>query len=45
MKDRLIVALDVNTLKKAIVLVDKLYPTVKIFKVGKELRERVNKKK
>lgn len=37
MKDRLIVALDVDNLKKAKVLVDRLYPTVRIFKVGSEL--------
>ena len=30
MKDRLIVALDVDSLKKAKLLVDTLYPTVKI---------------
>lgn len=37
MKNRLIVALDVHSLKKAKALVDKLYPAVKIFKVGSEL--------
>ena len=37
MKDRLIVALDVDSLKKAKTLVDTLYPTVKIFKIGKQL--------
>ncbi len=37
MKDKIIVALDVNNLKKAKTLVDKLYPFVKIFKVGSEL--------
>ena len=37
MKDALIVALDAPTLKQASRLVDKLYPTVKIFKIGKEL--------
>lgn len=37
MKDKLIVALDVDDLKKAEELVDRLYPTVKIFKVGSEL--------
>lgn len=37
MKDRLIVALDVDSLKKAEALVDKLYPLVKIFKVGSQL--------
>ena len=37
MRDRLIVALDVDNLKKAKALVDKLYPMVKIFKIGNEL--------
>ena len=37
MKDRLIVALDVDSLKKAKTLVDTLYPTVKIFKIGNQL--------
>lgn len=37
MKDRLIVALDVDNLKKAKALVDKLYPLVEIFKVGSQL--------
>ncbi len=37
MGDKLIVALDVNTLQKARTLVDKLYPAIKIFKVGSEL--------
>ena len=37
MKDRLIVALDVDSLKKAKSLVDKLYPAVKIFKIGNQL--------
>ena len=37
MKGRLIVALDIDSLKKAKQLVDKLYPYVKIFKIGKEL--------
>ena len=37
MKDKLIVALDVDSLKKAKALVDKLYPLVKIFKVGSQL--------
>lgn len=36
-KDKLIVALDVDTLKEAKDLVDKLYPSVKIFKVGSQL--------
>lgn len=37
MSDKLIVALDVDTLQKAKALVDKLYPAIKIFKVGNEL--------
>ncbi|OIO38727.1 MAG: orotidine 5'-phosphate decarboxylase [Candidatus Omnitrophica bacterium CG1_02_49_10] len=37
MKDRLIVALDVASFKEAKRLVDKLYPAVKIFKVGSQL--------
>jgi len=37
MIDRTIVALDVDSLKKAKALVDKLYPHIEIFKVGKEL--------
>ncbi|MFH1644905.1 MAG: orotidine-5'-phosphate decarboxylase [Candidatus Omnitrophota bacterium] len=37
MKDRLIVALDVDSLDKAKKIVNKLYPVVKIFKVGNEL--------
>jgi orotidine-5'-phosphate decarboxylase len=37
MKGRLIVALDVRTLQQAKALVDKLYPTVKIFKIGNQL--------
>lgn len=37
MKDRLIVALDVASLKEAKALVDRLYPLVKIFKVGSQL--------
>lgn len=37
MKDRLIVALDVETLEKAKALVDLLFPNVKIFKVGSQL--------
>ncbi|MBM3247823.1 MAG: orotidine-5'-phosphate decarboxylase [Candidatus Omnitrophica bacterium] len=36
-KDKLIVALDVDTLKEAKDLVDKLYPSVKMFKVGSQL--------
>jgi orotidine-5'-phosphate decarboxylase len=36
-KAKLIVALDVNTYQEAKRLVDKLYPTVKIFKVGSQL--------
>ena len=36
-KDKLIVALDVDTLAKARRLIDLLYPTVKIFKVGNQL--------
>ena len=36
-KTELIVALDVATLKEAEALVDKLYPTVKIFKIGAQL--------
>jgi orotidine-5'-phosphate decarboxylase len=36
-KDRLIVALDVDKLDKATQLVDILYPAVKIFKVGSQL--------
>jgi orotidine-5'-phosphate decarboxylase len=34
---KLIVALDVDTLKKAKSLVDRLYPAVKIFKIGSQL--------
>lgn len=37
MKNKLIVALDVDSFKKAKNFVDELYPTVKIFKVGSEL--------
>lgn len=37
MKSNLIVALDVDTFAKAKKLVDKLYPSVKIFKVGSQL--------
>lgn len=37
MKDRLIVALDIGEFDKAKGLVDLLYPTVKIFKVGSQL--------
>jgi len=37
MKERLIVALDVDSLKKATRLVDTLYPAVKIFKIGSQL--------
>ncbi|MFC1808221.1 orotidine-5'-phosphate decarboxylase [Candidatus Omnitrophota bacterium] len=37
MKDRLIVALDVDNIKKAKKLVDTLYPYVKIFKIGSQL--------
>jgi len=37
MKDRLIVALDVDNLKKAKALVDRLYPAVRIFKIGSQL--------
>jgi orotidine-5'-phosphate decarboxylase len=37
MKDKLRVALDVATLKEAKALVDRLYPVVKIFKVGSQL--------
>ena len=37
MKNRLIVALDVDSLKKAKRLVDMLYPEVKIFKIGSQL--------
>lgn len=36
-KDKLIVALDVDSFEKAKELVDKLYPAVKIFKVGSQL--------
>lgn len=36
-KDKLIVALDVDTLSEAKKFVDKLYPSVKIFKVGSQL--------
>ncbi len=35
--DKLIVALDIDTLEKAEALVDKLYPAVRIFKIGSEL--------
>jgi orotidine-5'-phosphate decarboxylase len=41
MKDRLIVALDVDNLKKATSLVDALYPEVKIFKIGSQLFTKV----
>lgn len=37
MKDRLIVALDVDSLKKAKKLVDVLYPAVRLFKIGSQL--------
>ena len=37
LEDKLIVALDVDRLDKAKELVDKLYPTVKLFKVGSSL--------
>ena len=37
MQNKLIVALDVDNLKKAEELVDKLYPAVKIFKIGSQL--------
>lgn len=37
MKNKLIVALDADSFKKAKNFVDELYPTVKIFKVGSEL--------
>jgi len=37
MKDRLIVALDLFSLEEAKTLVDKLYPVVRIFKVGSQL--------
>ncbi len=37
MSNKLIVALDVDALQKAKRLVDKLYPAIKIFKVGSEL--------
>jgi orotidine-5'-phosphate decarboxylase len=37
MADRLIVALDVDDLNSAKAMVDKLYPAVKIFKVGSQL--------
>ena len=36
-KDKLIVALDVDTLDKAGYFVDKLYPAVKLFKIGSQL--------
>jgi len=36
-KDKLIVALDVDSLDKAKEFVDKLYPTVKLFKIGSQL--------
>jgi len=36
-KDKLIVALDVDTLEKARHFVDVLYPTVKLFKIGSQL--------
>jgi len=35
--DKLIVALDVNTLKEAEDIVEKLYPVVKLFKIGSQL--------
>ncbi len=35
--DKFILALDVSTQKEALELVSKFYPTIKIFKVGKEL--------
>jgi orotidine-5'-phosphate decarboxylase len=37
MKNRLIVALDTDSQQRAEVLVDKLYPMVKIFKIGSQL--------
>ncbi len=37
LKDKLIVALDVDTLERAERLVNTLYPTVKLFKVGSQL--------
>jgi orotidine-5'-phosphate decarboxylase len=37
LSDKLIVALDVDTLNEAVRLVDILYPTVKMFKVGSQL--------
>ncbi|MFH0732814.1 MAG: orotidine-5'-phosphate decarboxylase [Candidatus Omnitrophota bacterium] len=37
MNNKIIVALDVDSLEKAKELVDKLYPTIKIFKIGSEL--------
>jgi orotidine-5'-phosphate decarboxylase len=37
LKDKLIVALDVPTLKEAKKIVDILYPTVRIFKIGSQL--------
>lgn len=37
MKAKIILALDVDTLKKAKYFVDKLYPQIKIFKVGSQL--------
>ncbi|MBN1405824.1 MAG: orotidine-5'-phosphate decarboxylase [Candidatus Omnitrophica bacterium] len=37
MKDRLIVALDTATLNEAEALVDKLYPLVKLYKIGSQL--------
>ena len=41
MKNKLIVALDVDSLKKAKKLVDILYPAVKIFKIGSQLFTKV----
>ncbi len=41
MKQRLIVALDVNNLAEATRLVDELYPAVKIFKIGSQLFTKV----
>lgn len=37
MKERLIVALDVDSLKKAAMLINTLYPVVRIFKIGSQL--------
>ncbi len=37
MKPKLILAMDVDSLKKAKQLIDRLYPTIKIFKVGAQL--------